>query len=44
MDIGDEETPLGGAPFTDVPEDAWYKEAVDYVYANGLMSGTSATT
>ena len=43
-DIGDEETPLGGAPFTDVPEDAWYKEAVDYVYANGLMSGTSATT
>ncbi len=33
-DIGDEETPLGGAPFTDVPEDAWYKEAVDYVYAN----------
>ena len=43
-DIGEGDTPLGGAPFTDVPEDAWYKEAVDYVYANGLMSGTSATT
>ena len=43
-DIGDDETPLGSAPFTDVAEDAWYKEAVDYVYANGLMSGTSATT
>ena len=42
--IGDDETPLGSAPFTDVAEDAWYKEAVDYVYANGLMSGTSATT
>ena len=43
-DIGDDETPLGSAPFTDVADDAWYKEAVDYVYANGLMSGTSATT
>ena len=43
-DIGEGDTPLGSAPFTDVPEDAWYKEAVDYVYANGLMSGTSATT
>ena len=43
-DIGEGDTPLGGAPFTDVADDAWYKEAVDYVYANGLMSGTSATT
>ena len=43
-DIGEGDTPLGSAPFTDVADDAWYKEAVDYVYANGLMSGTSATT
>ena len=30
-------------PFTDVPENAWYTDAVRYVYENGLMSGTSAT-
>ncbi len=33
-----------GLPFTDVPADAWYLDAVRYVYANGLMIGTSATT
>ena len=32
----------GGNPFTDVDEDAWYGEAVRYVYEKGLMSGTSA--
>ena len=26
--------------FTDVPEGAWYGEAVEYVYENGLMGGT----
>lgn len=31
-------------PFTDVAEDAWYYDAVSYVYAEGLMAGTSATT
>ena len=31
-------------PFRDVPEDAWYRDAVSYVYRNGIMSGTSATT
>ena len=30
-------------PFTDVPEGAWYCDAVAYVYANGLMNGTSET-
>lgn len=30
-------------PFTDVSENAWYAEAVRYVYAHGLMEGTSAT-
>jgi uncharacterized repeat protein (TIGR02543 family) len=31
-------------PFTDVPEDAWYIDAVRYVYENGLMIGTGETT
>lgn len=30
-------------PFTDVGE-AWYTDAIKYVYENGLMVGTSATT
>ena len=32
------------ADFSDVPADAWYAEAVQYVYENGLMTGTSNTT
>ena len=31
-------------PFTDVSAGAWYFDAVSYVYANGLMDGTSGTT
>ena len=30
--------------FTDIPSDAWYGEAVQYVYDLGLMTGTSDTT
>ena len=30
-------------PFMDVAENAWYAEAVRYVYEHGLMAGTSAT-
>lgn len=30
--------------FSDVAEDAWYADAVEYVRDNGLMSGTSGTT
>ena len=30
--------------FSDVTPDAWYKDAVQYAYDNGLMTGTSATT
>ncbi|BFL38582.1 S-layer homology domain-containing protein [Agathobaculum sp. NSJ-28] len=33
------EIPLGTLPFTDVPESAWYCDAVRYVYENGLMNG-----
>lgn len=39
--------PLSAAaanPFVDVPDDVWYKKAVDYVYENGLFNGTSSTT
>ena len=31
-------------PFADVPEDAWYADAVAYVYEQGLMTGTGDTT
>ena len=31
-------------PFSDVPEDAWFRDAVSYVYRNEFMNGTSATT
>lgn len=29
--------------FTDIEKDAWYHEGVDYVVANGMMNGVSAT-
>ena len=31
-------------PFSDVPENAWFREAVSYVYRNEFMNGTSSTT
>ena len=31
-------------PFTDVPEDAWYHEGVEHVYANYIMNGTSSSS
>lgn len=31
-------------PFTDVPENAWYVEAVKYAYQYGLVSGVTETT
>ena len=31
-------------PFDDVPENAWFREAVSYVYRNEFMNGTSSTT
>lgn len=33
-----------GQPFEDVPQGAWFVDAMKYVYQNGLMAGTSATT
>ncbi|WP_369297175.1 S-layer homology domain-containing protein [uncultured Neglectibacter sp.] len=29
-----------GLPFTDVPENIWYQDAVTYVYEHGLFNGT----
>ncbi len=44
-DIEDPDTPLNPAPeFTDVADDFWGKEAIDYVVGEGLMNGTSETT
>lgn len=31
-------------PFADIPDDPDYRDAVEYVYGNGLMNGTSETT
>ena len=31
-------------PFTDVPAEAWFHDAVSYVYNKGFMNGTSDTT
>ncbi len=31
-------------PFVDVPDNAWYYDAVKYVNENGLMTGTGANT
>jgi len=31
-------------PFHDVPENAWFRDAVSYVYRNEFMNGTSANT
>lgn len=33
-----------GFPFTDVLEDAWYREAVEFVYEHGLMNGMDKTS
>ena len=44
-DIEEPETPLNPTPdFTDVADNFWGKEAIDYVVAEGLMNGTSETT
>lgn len=40
----DIEIDMDRLPFSDVPEEAWFREAVSYVYRNEFMNGTSATT
>ena len=43
-EMPDVEIDMDRLPFADVPKNAWYRDAVSYVYRNGLMNGTSATT
>ena len=38
------EIPPESLPFTDIADNAWYADAVRYVYENGLMAGTGAQT
>lgn len=40
----DVEIDMDRLPFNDVPENAWFRDAVKYVYRNEFMNGTSATT
>ena len=40
----DVEIDMDRLPFEDVPEDAWFRDAVSYVYRNEFMNGTSSTT
>lgn len=46
VDITPEPVPDGPweNPFTDIPDGAWYEDAAQFVYENGLMAGTSDTT
>lgn len=37
-------TTPSNVPFTDVAQDAWYYDAVQFVYEKGLMNGTSSTS
>ena len=34
----------GGSSFSDVPDSAWYAEAVNYCHQHGIMNGTTSTT
>ena len=36
----EDQPPVSALPFGDVAQDAWYYDAVQYVYENGLMDGT----
>ena len=41
--LPDVEIDMDRLPFDDVPENAWFREAVSYVYRNEFMNGVSAT-
>lgn len=42
--IPEEKPGTSTTPFTDVAKNAWYADAVQYVYENGIMDGTSAAS
>ena len=41
--LPDVEIDMDRLPFDDVPENAWFREAVSYVYRNEFMNGVSST-
>lgn len=41
--IGVEKAQHGKLPFVDVPKKAWYREAVEWAYHNGITAGTDET-
>ena len=43
-DIDEDDVPLASGTFSDVADSHWAKEAIDYVTAEGLFTGTSDTT
>lgn len=43
-ELPDVQIDMDRLPFEDVPEDVWFRDAVNYVYRNEYMNGTSATT
>lgn len=43
-ELPDVDIDMDRLPFTDVEDGEWYRDAVSYVYRNGYMNGTSATT
>lgn len=42
--LSDKSEPTDSLPFTDVASNDWFYSAVQYVYENSIMNGTSATT
>lgn len=42
--LSDTSEPTDSLPFTDVASNDWFYSAVQYVYENSIMNGTSATT
>ena len=44
VNIAAASTAAHAAAFTDVPDDAWYSQAVDYAVSHGMFSGTGAGT
>lgn len=42
--LSDTSEPTDSLPFTDVASNDWFYPAVQYVYENSIMNGTSATT
>lgn len=42
--LGNGETPSGPCPFSDVPQNSYYYNAVNWAYSHSITTGTSAST